>query len=242
MNITEKNIIGELVAQDYRTAQVFKNHGIDFCCNGNRTIEDACKNKNMESSVLIEKLEQAMQKNSNTGTNYNAWPPDLLADYIEKTHHRYVERKIQEITPFLNKVVRVHGERHPELQEIEQLFNETAGELTAHMKKEELILFPFIRKMVNTQNNPEQMTRPMFGTVQNPIEMMQHEHDTEGERFRKIAALTQNYTPPADACNTYRVTFALLKEFEEDLHLHIHLENNILFPKAVELEKSFFMK
>lgn len=238
MNITEKNIIGDLVAQDYRTASVFKNHGIDFCCNGNRTIEDACESKNMEHSELIEKLQQAVQKSSNTGTNYNSWPLDLLADYIEKKHHRYVEQKIQEITPFLNKVVRVHGDRHTELSEIEQLFRETAGELTAHMKKEELMLFPFIRKMVKMQNGNEPFSPPMFSTVQNPIAMMQHEHDTEGERFRKITELTQSYTPPIDACNTYRVTFALLKEFEEDLHLHIHLENNILFPKAIKLEKS----
>lgn len=238
MNITEKNIIGDLVAQDYRTASVFKNHGIDFCCNGNRTIEDACESKNMEHSELIEKLQQAVQKSSNTETNYNSWPLDLLADYIEKKHHRYVEQKIQEITPFLNKVVRVHGDRHTELSEIEQLFRETAGELTAHMKKEELMLFPFIRKMVKMQNGNEPFSPPMFGTVQNPIAMMQHEHDTEGERFRKITELTQSYTPPIDACNTYRVTFALLKEFEEDLHLHIHLENNILFPKAIKLEKS----
>ncbi len=238
MDITEKNIIGDLVAQDYRTAPVFKNHGIDFCCNGNRTIEDACKSKNMESSVLIEKLQQVVQKSSNTEINYNSWPLDLLADYIEKKHHRYVEQKIQEITPFLNKVVQVHGTRHTELSEIEKLFSESAGELTAHMKKEELMLFPFIRKMVKAQNNNDQVTPPMFGTVQNPIAMMQHDHDTEGERFRKIAQLTQSYSPPTDACNTYRVTFALLKEFEEDLHLHIHLENNILFPKAIELEKN----
>lgn len=238
MNITEKNIIGELVAQDYRTASVFKSHGIDFCCNGNRTIADACEKKKIESSLLIGKLQQVVQQNGNSATvDYKSWPLDLLADYIEKKHHRYVEQKTQEITPFLHKVARVHGDRHPELLEIEQLFNDSAGELAMHMKKEELILFPFIRKMVKAQNDNEPFSLPAFGTVQNPINMMHHEHDTEGERFRKIAALTQNYTPPVDACNTYRVTFSLLKEFEEDLHLHIHLENNILFPKSIELEQ-----
>lgn len=146
-----------------------------------------------------------------------------------------METKIQEITPFLHKVVRVHGNLHPELIEIEQLFKESAGELTAHMKKEELILFPYIRKMVEAQRSGTQVQAP-FGTVHNPIRMMMHEHDSEGERFRKIAALSNNYTPPADACNTYKVTYSLLKEFEEDLHLHIHLENNILFPKSIELE------
>lgn len=237
MNIQENQIIGELVAQDYRTASVFKKHGIDFCCNGNRTIADACEKKKIESSALIEKLLQVVQQNNDQSIDFNAWSLDLLADYIEKKHHRYVVQKTQEIIPFLHKVARVHGDRHPELFEIEQLFNDSASELAAHMKKEELMLFPFIRKMVKLQNDNEPFTPPMFGTVQNPIEMMHHEHDTEGNRFRKIAELTQGYVPPADACNTYRVTFALLKEFEEDLHLHIHLENNILFPKAIALEQ-----
>lgn len=238
MNITKDTIIGNLVAQDYRTASVFKNSKIDFCCNGNRTIEDACTQKKIDSNALIAQLNAVVTQIQDSGIDYNAWPLDLLADYVEKKHHRYVENKIQEITPFLEKVVRVHGDRHPELAEVEQLFKASAGELTAHMKKEEMILFPFIRKMVEAKNNGTTIQAP-FGTVQNPIRMMMHEHDGEGERFRKIAALTDNYTPPADACNTYKVTFALIKEFEEDLHLHIHLENNILFPKSIEMEASF---
>lgn len=238
MNITKESIIGELVAQDYRTASIFKKNGIDFCCNGNRTIEESCNQKKKNPTEIIEQLtEIASQKEDTSGTNFNSWPLDLLADYIEKKHHRYVEAKIQEITPFLNKVVRVHGDRHPELQEIEQLFIQSAGELTAHMKKEEMILFPFIRKMVSAQQSKTTAQAP-FGTVQNPIQMMMHEHNNEGERFRKIAELSQNYTPPQDACNTYMVTFALLKEFEDDLHQHIHLENNILFPKSIQLEQS----
>lgn len=238
MNITKDTIIGALVAQDYRTASVFKNSKIDFCCNGNRTIEDACIQNDLDSETLITQLKAVANQTQDSGIDYNAWPLDLLVDYVEKKHHRYVETKIQEITPFLEKVVRVHGDRHPELAEVEQLFKASAGELTQHMKKEEMILFPFIRKMVEAKNTGTAV-QASFGTVQNPIRMMMHEHDGEGERFRKIAALTDNYTPPADACNTYKVTFALIKEFEEDLHLHIHLENNILFPKSIEMEASF---
>lgn len=234
MNITAQTIIGELTALDYRTALVFKKNGIDFCCNGNRSIEEACKNDNTRINTLITELQKAVETGDTTGANYNSWPLDLLADYIEKKHHRYVSTRIPEIQPLLNKVVKVHGDQHPELIEVEALFNASAGELTAHMKKEELILFPFIRKMVAAGDRP---VHAPFGTVQNPINMMMDEHDSEGERFRKIAALTGNYTPPADACNTYRVSFALLKEFEDDLHLHIHLENNILFPKAIALEQ-----
>ncbi|MBX3253485.1 MAG: iron-sulfur cluster repair di-iron protein [Chitinophagaceae bacterium] len=234
MSITPQSIIGELTALDYRTALIFKKHSIDFCCNGNRTIAEACGNDDTKINTLTADLQKSVETGDPAGANYNSWPLDLLADYIEKKHHRYVATRIPEIQPLLNKVVKVHGAQHPELAEVEKLFNECAGELTAHMKKEELMLFPFIRKMVGAGDGP---VHTPFGTVQNPISVMMHEHDTEGERFRKIAALTGNYTAPADACNTYRVSFALLKEFEEDLHLHIHLENNILFPKAIAMEQ-----
>ncbi|MBX2923136.1 MAG: iron-sulfur cluster repair di-iron protein [Chitinophagaceae bacterium] len=234
MNITAQNIIGELTALDYRTALVFKENGIDFCCNGNRSIAEACHHDDDRISAIIAALQKATATDKTAGADYNSWPLDLLADYIEKKHHRYVTGRIAEIQPLLNKVVKVHAGQHPELTEVERLFNESAGELTAHMKKEELILFPFIRKMAAAGDSP---VHAPFGSVQNPISMMMHEHNNEGERFRKIADLTNQYTVPGDACNTYRVTFALLKEFEEDLHLHIHLENNILFPKAIALEQ-----
>lgn len=237
MKITKESIIGELVALDYRTASVFKNNKIDFCCNGNRTIEDACNQKQIEYSTLLQQLDQIVSGNKESTVDYNSWPLDLLADYIEKKHHRYVDTKIQEIKPYLEKVIKVHSRHHPELIEIGKLFEESADELTVHMKKEELMLFPHIRKMVQAEQSGSKVQAP-FGTVQNPIKMMMLEHDNEGERFRKISSLSDNYSPPADACNTYRVTFALLKEFEDDLHLHIHLENNILFPKAIVLEES----
>ncbi|MBS1978035.1 MAG: iron-sulfur cluster repair di-iron protein [Bacteroidetes bacterium] len=241
MNIESDNIVGEVVAQDYRTAAVFQAHGIDFCCNGGRSISEACEQKNIEQPALIEALKKAMKQAEDKSMDYNSWPLDLLADYIEKKHHRYVESRIPEIMHFLNKVVSVHGERHPELEEIAQLFHDSAGVLTMHMKKEEFVLFPFIRKMVKQKSAGEPLAAPPFGTIQNPIAMMHQEHDGEGERFRRIEALSNHYAPPADACNTYRVTLAMLKEFEDDLHLHIHLENNILFPKAVEMEKSVLM-
>ncbi|GAA4445560.1 iron-sulfur cluster repair di-iron protein [Ravibacter arvi] len=236
MNIHKDSIIGELVAEDYRTAAVFKRNGIDFCCNGNRSIGDACSHKQLEATALIRQLEAVGTQKSDGSPDFNSWPLDLLADYVEKKHHRYVEAKIEEIRPFLSKVALVHGDRHPELFEVEQLFEASAGELAVHMKKEELMLFPYIRKMVSAAKSGIPV-QAVFGSVQNPIGMMIHEHDTEGARFRRIAELTRDYTPPADGCNTYRVTLSLLKEFEDDLHLHIHLENNILFPKSVELEE-----
>src|SRR5690606_35568280 len=171
-------------------------------------------------------------------TDYQSWPLDLLADYIEKKHHRYVEQRSLEIKPFLDKLCKVHGDRHPELFEINGLFTSSVSALAQHMKKEELVLFPFIRKMVQAKSNGQPLETPHFGTVENPVAIMMHEHDTEGERFRERARLTDDYQPPAHACNTYRVTFALLQEFEDDLLKHIHLENNILFPAAKAMEAS----
>jgi regulator of cell morphogenesis and NO signaling len=240
MTIQENQIIGELVATDYRTASVFKAHNIDFCCNGSRTIEVVCADIDLQPRALIQQLESVLTLPEGEVKDYQSWAIDELTTYVETVHHSYVERKIGEIKPYLEKITRVHGEKHPELLEINSLFNESAKELLGHMKKEEFVLFPFIKKMVKMQAEGTIVQRPPFGTVENPIDMMHEDHDAEGERFRKIAALSDNYTVPADGCNTYKVTFGLLKEFEDDLHLHIHLENNIMFPKAIALEKLLF--
>lgn len=235
---TQKQI-GHFVAEDFRTAAVFTKYKIDFCCNGNRTIEEACTKKGIDSNMLIDELEAVLNSKTDQTIDYKSWPLDLLAEYIEKKHHRYVEEKIPILRQFLDKLCSVHGERHPELFEINELFTASAGELTAHMRKEELVLFPFVKRMVNAKLGHTTIQPPPFGTVENPIAMMMQEHDNEGARFRQIAELTNNYTPPADGCNTYIVTFAMLNEFEQDLHLHIHLENNILFPEAIKLEQQF---
>lgn len=237
MNIQKDQIIGELVAQDYRTASVFKKYGIDFCCQGSTRVNEACEKKDIDTSLVLNDLNSAMQASNNGTTDFQSWPLDLLADYIVKKHHRYVEEKSLEIKPYLDKIRKVHGGRHPELHEINQHFLDAAGMLAQHMKKEELVLFPFIRKMVAAKLSGTKIESPHFGTIANPINNMMAEHTVEGDRYRKIEELSNNFTPPADGCNTYRVTFGLLKEFEEDLHKHIHLENNILFPKAIELEK-----
>ena len=236
MNIENHQIIGELVAADYRTAGIFKKYGIDFCCQGNRTIESACQKKKITTKDLIDDLQSVMIGTADHDADFAHWPIDLLADYIEKKHHRFVVQKTAEITPFLNKVAAVHGERHPELIQIKEAFLASSQELAQHMKKEELILFPFIRKMINAKQSNSHLQTPHFGSVNHPIDLMKEEHSTEGERFRIISELSNNYTPPEDACTTYNVTYALLSEFEQDLHKHIHLENNILFPKAIQME------
>lgn len=231
--------IAQFVAEDYRTAAVFSKYKIDFCCNGNRSIQEACEKKGIDSAILIDELHSVLSVKGEQSIDYKSWPLDLLIDYIEKKHHRYIEEKTPILQQFLNKLCRVHGERHPELHKINELFTASVGDLASHLKKEELILFPFVKKLVAAKLKQTAVESPQFQTVENPIETMMQEHDNEGERFREIAELTNNYNPPADACNTYRVAFAMLEEFEKDLHLHIHLENNILFPRAIKLEQQF---
>jgi len=231
----KKQQIGEIVSNDFRTAAIFKQNNIDFCCKGGRTIEDACADKNTNPEKIYSAIEALPNKEGGT-IDFHGFPLDLLVDYVEKKHHRYAEEKIPILKTFLDKLVRVHSNRHPELIQIRDLFSASAEDLGNHFKKEEMVLFPFIRQMVKTQLTNDKLSNPYFGTVQNPINMMQEEHITEGERFEKIAELTSGYLPPADACHTYRVTYAMLEEFENDLHTHIHIENNILFPKAMQLE------
>jgi len=238
MHIDNQSNIGKIVAENYKAAAVFKQYGIDFCCNGNRTIESACRKKQIDEEQLLAELQEAVTQKGTGEIDFKSFPLDLLADYIEKTHHRYVDRKIREITPYLRRIVEVHGDNHPELLVVEQLFQQSAGDLTAHMKKEELVLFPAIRRLAQSQLSGSTMSETPLGTIAEVIARMEQDHEAEGERFRHISELTDQYNPPADACNTYRVTFSLIDEFEEDLHRHIHLENNILFPKAIELEKT----
>lgn len=229
--------VGEIVAQNWKTAALFQRHQIDFCCRGHVTLREACNPLGIDPEAILKELAALLQAEENTESDYTSWPLDLLADYIEKKHHKYVTDRLPELMAYLDKICGVHGNHHPELVEIRELFSQTVDELTVHMKKEELMLFPFIRTMMSAQQDRLPLPRPVYGSVRNPIQMMQHEHTDEGDRFVRIAELSNHYTPPEDACSTYRVAFAMLQEFEQDLHKHIHLENNILFPRAIRLEQ-----
>ncbi len=223
--------VSKIVAQNYKTARVFTAHGIDFCCNGGIPLAQACEQQQADLETVTKEIKQALAEPETE--NFEAMPIDQLAGYIEKTHHSYVRSTVPALMTYLDKVARVHGERHPELLEIRDLFEQSASELAQHMTKEEQILFPYLQAMAASLKNGYSLSEPHFGHVKNPIAMMEAEHEQEGSRFKKIAALTNHYTPPKDACQTYRVAFSMLQAFEEDLHKHIHLENNILFPTAI---------
>ncbi|GAB2499061.1 iron-sulfur cluster repair di-iron protein [Algoriphagus taiwanensis] len=227
--ITERKV-GKIVAENFRTAKVFTEYGIDFCCKGAVRLCDACSTRGLDIDEVVEKLEDILKVTDQSP--YRDMTLGQLIDHIVSVHHKYVEETISALKFYLEKIERVHGPRHPELASIREEFFSAADALTSHMKKEEFILFPYIKAMEDAKNNNFPLSKPHFGTIQNPIHLMEEEHDTEGERFRRIERLTQGYTPPADACQTYRVAFSMLHEFEQDLHTHIHLENNLLFPKA----------
>jgi regulator of cell morphogenesis and NO signaling len=234
--LTEKTV-AELVTEDYRTADVFKQFGIDFCCGGKVTVSEICRKKNISYDALTEQLNRIGQEKPETDTNFNEWPLDKLANYIVEKHHSYVTQNLELIRQYANKVALVHGGHRPEVKVIARLYNEAADELAHHLEKEEIILFPYVNQLAAAKRNKATIPSPHFGTVKNPIAMMEAEHEFAGDHFHEIAKLSENYTAPPEACNTYRVLYAKLKEFEDDLHTHIHLENNILFPKAKALEQ-----
>lgn len=228
--------VGDLVKENIKTAHVFKKYGIDFCCGGGISIQSACEKGNVAFDQLaadLIKLNEPVSKNE----NYDEWELDVLADYIVSTHHSYVSESIPLIMAYAQKVASVHGNAHQPVIEIFRLFDELAHELTSHMQKEELILFPYVRTLAEAKRNGTHTELPPFGSVQNPINMMEHEHDVAGGLLKDISEQSNGYTPPEWACNTFRALYAKLAEFEEDLHIHILLENNILFPKAVAMEK-----
>lgn len=232
-----KQSIGEMVAQDYRKAEVFKKFGIDFCCGGKDALDKTCEKKGIELKEVQTALEQLEEKqNNNNIHDFINWELDKLADYITDTHHTYVNEAVLQLDEYSAKVAKVHGHSSPEVVKIAQLYGGVANELRIHMYKEEVVLFSYIKALSNAKRNNIAAPTAPFGTIKNPISMMELEHDTVGRDFEEIRSLSNNYTPPKHACNTYKVLYAKLQEFENDLHVHIHLENNILFPKAIELE------
>lgn len=218
--------IGEIVALDYRAASVFKEAGIDFCCGGKKSIDETCSEKRIDRDELVEKLEK-LESTPNTTHNFIEWEPGFLCDYIVNTHHKYVLKSLPELVSYTEKIASVHGDRHPELKEVADLFLQISKELLQHMKKEEEVLFPSIKEAINSGSEKAK------AKIISEITRLSGEHEFAGGAMDKINVVTSNYEVPADGCNSYHVTFKMLREFEDDLHIHVHLENNILFPKAL---------
>jgi regulator of cell morphogenesis and NO signaling len=219
--------IGEIVAIDYRTASVFKEAGIDFCCGGKKSINETCDEKGIDRLALVQKLEKLESTPNTTAHNFIEWEPGFLCDYIINTHHKYVLKSMPDLVLYTEKIATVHGERHQELATVADLFSQINRELLQHMKNEEEVLFPSIKEAIKSQSGKSKMT------IISEIARLSGEHEFAGGAMDKINIITNSYHVPADGCNTYNITFRLLREFEDDLHTHVHLENNILFPKAL---------
>ncbi len=229
--------MGEIAAADIRKAQVFKKYGLDFCCGGKKTVLQACQEKGLDVTQVEYELQHADKTSTSMPVPFTEWEPDFLADYIVNVHHRYVKKALPDLTAYMKKVEAVHGKAHPELTEIKSILGKVNTEMTTHMMKEEEILFPFIKTIANSVREGQQIQSPVFGKVSHPVHMMETEHETVGFLLEQIRLKTKNFSLPDDACVSYSLLYKMLEEFETDLHLHVHLENNILFPKAMEMER-----
>ncbi len=229
--------LSEIVKNDFRAAAIFEKYDMDFCCRGKKLISQACEEKGVDQNKIIEELGALNTVPQASANKFDEWEPDFLIDYIINNHHSYVVKMIPVIAQHAEKVSGGHSENHPELLEIKNKFEVVYKDLKQHLLKEEQILFPYIKAMVKANKGESKFEPPYFGTVENPIRMMEAEHEAAGDEMFGIRELSKGYTIPEDACNGYRVFYQELKAFEEDLHAHIHLENNILFPKAKKLEK-----
>jgi regulator of cell morphogenesis and NO signaling len=220
--------IGEIVARDFRAASVFKEAGIDFCCGGKKGFSETCSENGIDVTRLKERLRQLELEPNTTIHNYIEWNPVFLCDFIVNTHHKYVLKALPELMSYTSKISDVHGDRHPELKEVAGIFSEINRELLQHLKNEEEVFFPAIREFISTAS---QKSREV---IISEMKRLSAEHEFAGGAMDKINVITSKYKLPADACNTYNVTFKLLEQFEDDLHVHVHLENNVLFPRILK--------
>jgi len=238
MSVQGTQRVREIVISNPAAARTLEKFGIDYCCGGEKSLADACSFAKVSMEQVVTELERPQ-----TQVEERDWqkaPLAELAGFIVSKHHAFTREEIARLVPLIAKVVGVHAQNHPELRQIQGLFRGLADELTMHMMKEERMLFPYIALLEEALSKGRRPAPPMFGTVQNPVRMMMLEHDSAGDTLHKIREITGGYAVPADACVSYRTLYGALLEFEADLHQHIHLENNILFPRAVGLESQAF--
>jgi regulator of cell morphogenesis and NO signaling len=238
MTLTATKTIRELAVEIPNATRVFEKLGIDYCCGGARSLEDACQAANLSIDQVLDQLNGAAQPVASTDRDWQTAPLADLVEHIVSTHHKYVREETARLHPLLAKVCSVHGKNHPELHTISDTFDGLAQELAMHMMKEEAMLFPYIVRMEESVVQKDPVLPPPFGSVQHPVHMMMQEHDSAGVALRKLRELSTGYQSPPDGCFSYRTLFQALEAFEADLHQHIHLENNILFPRAVEMESA----
>ncbi len=224
--------VGQIVAKNYRTADVFKSYGIDFCCGGDASLEKVCFEHGLDQDELLKELAEKVEGGKPYGQQYDTWELDFLMDFIVQQHHQYMRSALPEIDDYLQRVCKVHGIQHPELKHIHWYFDQLNEDFKLHMTFEEEKAFPLIKTLLNTSNESK------YGEIQSAkksLDLMADDHSKTGKTLKKIRSLSNSYTPPEDACSTYKVLYNKLRELEADIKKHVHLENNILTPKAMRL-------
>lgn len=235
VSITGNRTIGEIVAADFRTATVFENHSIDFCCGGKFTLTATCTEKGLDLATIMSELEAVQNEPAKRSQNYSSWTLPFLADYIVNTHHVYLKENDEQIAAYARKIAGVHGAHHPEVVRIAVIFEKIATDMVGHLKEEEEVFFPALKRGDSARtagNAPDAKDRE---TIRTSLLRLHREHEEIGDAIHEIRHISNDYAIPDDACNTFMLTYRMLEEFEDDLHKHVHLENNILFPKAAQL-------
>jgi len=239
MTLTTEKTVGEIAVENPAATRLFEKLGIDYCCGGQQTLEDACRAAKVPIERVMDSLAEAERAPAPSGKDRD-WRQEPLSEliaHIDSTHHKFVREETARLAPLFVKVCSVHSKNHPELLGMQATFAALVQELTMHLMKEEQVLFPYIVRMEEAVLQKEQVLPPPFGTVENPVAMMIHEHNSAGEALRTLRQASNGYAAPPDACVSYQTLYRALADFEADLHQHIHLENNILFPRAIEMEK-----
>ncbi len=227
--------IGQFVAEDYRTAGVFERYGIDFCCGGQVALSAACQQQGVDPAKVLQEIEAAKSEPIQRGQNYAAWELPFLADYIVNTHHTYLNDEMGQIAAYARKIAEVHGGHHPEVIEIAVIFDKISTDMVGHLREEEEVFFPALKRVHAAQKAgtaPEGKDR---AEIKASLQTLHLDHEEIGDAVHRIRHLAMDYALPKDVCNTFVVTYKKLREFEDDLHKHVHLENNILFLKASRL-------
>jgi regulator of cell morphogenesis and NO signaling len=236
-NTFEELHVGEIVANNPKAAEVFMRLNVDFCCGGKRSFIEVCQKQGIDPQEVWGEIENLSQ-GSRPSLDFKNFEVDFLVDYINNVHHAYLYKNLPEIKFFVDKVTNKHGEKYLYLTELWALYAELQDDLLEHLPKEENILFPYGKALLAKLKSNQALGTPFFGTVQNPISLMNDEHERAGEILHRIREITNNYAPASDACNSHRVMLLKLSELDADLIQHIHIENNILFPKIEALEAS----
>ena len=236
MSFNSETKVKDIALSNPVARQVLEDAGVDYCCGGGNSLHEACMHADVPAEEILKRLRENSEHVNPDEANLASALLSELTRHIREKHHRYVRDAIPRVRTLLEKVKAKHGKNHPEIADIERLFVEVGQEMIMHMQKEDQILFPYIDALEKSVKENGTLEPPFFQTVRNPIHAMMKEHDAAGDLVKQIRKASSEYNPPADACTSYKVLYEDLKEFETDLHQHVHLENNILFPRAVEME------